>query len=92
MEGQVGGRNMETTIYLKREYVIRNTRSQFYGKGGWVEYMSDATRFGAEDCLAMLAAFSGATALAITTRGADRRQQSIIRSGRDRRMRHLVNR
>jgi len=75
-------------MYLKREYVIRNSRQEMYGKGGWVEHMSEATRFSAEDALSMLATFPGSTALAITSRGEDRRQHSIIRSGRDRRVAH----
>jgi hypothetical protein len=71
--------------YLKREYILKNTRGEFYGKSGWIQNMSEATRWGAEDCLSMLAAFSGSTAMAITTRGQDRRQHSIVRSGADRR-------
>ena len=62
-------------MYLKREYVLRNSKGDFYGPGGWIEHMSEATRFSAEDCLSMLAAFSGSTATAITTRGPDRRMQ-----------------
>jgi len=72
-------------MYLKREYVIRSERNEFYGMGGWVERMDEATRFVAEDALAMLATFPKSTAVAITTRGQDRRQRSLIRSGQDRR-------
>ena len=74
--------------YLNRVYLIRSNRNEFYGPSGWILEMSQATKFSAEDALAMLATFPGSTSVAITTRGTDRRQHSVVRSGTDRR--HLV--